>query len=81
MERGMREGVREGLLAGIKLGLKLRFGDDGLAMLPEIYKIEDTDVLRTVHEALETVRTPTDLRRFYRTKRVNDEEGEGVETG
>jgi predicted transposase/invertase (TIGR01784 family) len=83
MERGMREGVREGLLAGIKLGLKLRFGDDGLAMLPEIYKIEDADVLRTVHEALETVRKPSDLRRFYHVRRVDvdNEEDAGVETG
>ncbi|NBD36823.1 MAG: hypothetical protein GVY30_12615 [Chloroflexi bacterium] len=67
LEKGMQQGVREGLLAGIRLGLKLRFGDEGLRLLPEIYKIEDVDVLRTVHEALETVNTPADLRRFYQT--------------
>ena len=67
MQQGMQQGVREGLLAGIRLGLKLRFGDEGLALLPEIYKIEDVDVLRTVHEALETVNKPADLRRFYQT--------------
>lgn len=67
MQHGMQQGVREGLLAGIRLGLKLRFGDEGLTLLPEIYKIEDVDVLRTVHEALETVNTPADLRRFYQT--------------
>ncbi|MFP4393973.1 MAG: Rpn family recombination-promoting nuclease/putative transposase [Anaerolineales bacterium] len=67
IRQGMQQGVREGLLAGIRLGLKLRFGDEGLTLLPEIYKIEDVDVLRTVHEALETVNKPADLRRFYQT--------------
>ena len=65
--QGKREGVREGLLAGIKLGLKLRFGSAGLRLLPGIYKIEDVDVLRAIHEGLEMVSTLDELALLYRS--------------
>ena len=58
---GRQEGVREGLLAGIELGLKLRFGSAGLQLLPEIYKVEDVDVLRAIHEGIGTVSTLDEL--------------------
>ena len=58
---GKRECVREGLLAGIELGLKLRFGSAGLQLLPEIYKVEDVDVLRDIHEGTGTVSTLDEL--------------------
>lgn len=52
----MQQGVREGPLAGIELGLELRFGNDGLRLMPEILEIEDVDVLRAVHKATSTQR-------------------------
>jgi len=66
IQQGKREGVREGLLTGIKLALKLRFGSEGLRLLPEIYKIEDVDVLRAIHEGLEMVNTLDELTLIYR---------------
>ena len=65
MQKGMQQGIREGLLSGIKVGLKLRFGAEGLRLLPEIYKLADVDVLRAVQEGLETVETVGELRRIY----------------
>jgi hypothetical protein len=65
MQQGMQQGIRQGLLAGIELGLKLKFDGEGLRILPEIYKIEDVDVLRAVHEGIEAVDTVDDLRRIY----------------
>jgi hypothetical protein len=62
---GRQEGVREGLLAGIELGLELRFGDEGLRLLPEIRAIEDIDVLGALQQALKTADTPAALRRLY----------------
>lgn len=64
-QEGRQEGIREGLLAGIKLGLKLKFGSIGLRILPEIYKIEDVDVLRAIQEGLETASTMEELRQIY----------------
>jgi len=60
-----KQGVREGLLAGIELGLELRFGGEGLRLLPEIYRIEDVDVLQAIHDGLRTAGTLKELRRIY----------------
>ena len=62
---GRQEGIREGLLAGIELGLELKFGDEGLRLLPEIRAIENTDILRALQQALKTADTPAALRRLY----------------
>jgi predicted transposase/invertase (TIGR01784 family) len=64
-QRGQRAGLRQGLLAGIRLGLKLKFGAEGVALLPEIYRIEDVALLQALQDALETVSSPPELRRLY----------------
>jgi len=66
MQQGIQQGVREGLLAGIEVSLELKFGERGLQLLPEIYKIEDVDVLRAVQQTIRSASTPDDLRRIYR---------------
>ncbi len=65
MQQGLQQGMRQGLLAGIELGLELRFGSKGLRLLPEVYKIEDVDVLRALHEGLKTAGDLDELRRIY----------------
>jgi len=66
LQQGKQQGIREGLLAGIELGLELKFGSQGLRLLPEIYKIADVDVLRAIHEGLKTVTTVEELHHIYR---------------
>ncbi len=63
--KGMREGMRQGLLNGIGLGLELRFGDQGMKLLPRLKKVQDTDTLQQVTDLLR-VRDTTleDLERF-----------------
>jgi predicted transposase/invertase (TIGR01784 family) len=65
VQQGQREGLRQGLLAGIRLGLKLRFGAQGIGLLPEIYHIEDVALLQAVQDGIEVAATPEDLRRIY----------------
>jgi len=65
LQRGLRQGLREGLLAGIELGLELKFGAEGLKLLPEIARIEDPAILRTVHEGLKVVTSLEELRDLY----------------
>jgi predicted transposase/invertase (TIGR01784 family) len=64
-QHGEQRGLRLGLLDGIELGLELRFGLEGLRLLPEIAQIEDTYVLKAVHEAIRSVTRPEELRQFY----------------
>lgn len=65
IEQGRQQGIREGLLAGIELGLELKFGSAGLPLLPEIYEIEDVDVLRAIHKGLKTVTAVDELCHIY----------------
>jgi hypothetical protein len=57
-----RIGIRKGLLAGIEVGLKLKFGAEGLRLLPEIQQLHDHEVLQAVLRAIETAKTPDELR-------------------
>jgi hypothetical protein len=45
--------------------LKLRFGEAGLALLPEISQVAEYPVLRAVRDQIWTVDQPEDLRQIY----------------
>ena len=64
---GEARGLRQGLLSGIELALELRFGVEGLRILPEILRIEDVGVLKAVHEGIRSVTRPEELRHIYQT--------------
>ncbi|MBN4004210.1 cytosolic protein [Nostoc sp. LPT] len=55
----------ESLLEGIAVGLKLKFGTEGLSLLPEISRIEDVEQLRAVLTGLETASNLEQLRSLY----------------
>lgn len=65
LEQGRFEGIREGLLEGISLGLELKFGSEGLAILPEISGLQDVEQLRAILAGLKTVNTLFELRQIY----------------
>lgn len=60
-----RIGIRQGLLEGISLGLRLKFGSEGLGVLPEISEISDVEQLRAILAALAEVNTLDELRSIY----------------
>ncbi len=62
---GEQRGERKGLFAGITLGLELKWGAEGLRLLPEIGPIEDVVLLRAIHEGLKRAGAPDELRRIY----------------
>ena len=64
IQQGIQQGIRRGLLEAIELGLKLRFGAEGLRLLPEMAKVEEVERLRAIKEALEVVKSPEELRKF-----------------
>ena len=64
-QQGIQQGIQQGLLAGIELGLELKFGREGLRLLPEIQQIEDVEVLRTLHEGLKRAESLAEWRRLY----------------
>ena len=70
----IRRGAGEGLLEGITACLKLRFGAQGLELLPAIAQglellpaiqwLEDIDRLRAILKAIETATDLEELRRL-----------------
>jgi len=64
---GRAEGAREGILESIEIVLELKFGANGLLLLPEIEQIDNIDLLRVVHKSLRTADSPADVRRIYQT--------------
>ncbi|HEY85379.1 MAG TPA: Rpn family recombination-promoting nuclease/putative transposase [Chloroflexi bacterium] len=65
IQQGIRQEQRHGLLRSINLGLKLKFGVEGMRLLPEINRIEDNNLLYAIYEALTEVNTLTELRFVY----------------
>jgi hypothetical protein len=63
-QEGLREGKREGLLRAITLGLKLKFGPEGLQLLPTMQAITDVDKLEALCDAIETATSLEELRRL-----------------
>jgi hypothetical protein len=63
--RAKQEGVREGILSGIEITLEIKFGNEGLKLVPEIAQIEDVDVLKNIQSGLRHANTIDELRAIY----------------
>ena len=58
---GKAEGLRKGLLTAALIGLSLRFGENGLTILPRVREITDLDHLERFVAALPEARSLEDL--------------------
>ena len=64
-KRGKEEGRQEGLLSGIATVLEVKFGAEGLELLPEIEGIDSVETLETILSALKTVSSIEQVRSLY----------------
>ena len=58
-------GHRKGLQEGIRTSLDIKFGEAGLALMPEIERIDEPEQLQIVLRAIKDARTPDDLRKLW----------------
>ena len=65
IQQGIQQGVLQGLREAIELGLKLRFGVEGLKLLPEVEKIKEVERLKVIKEAIEIAENIEDIRAVY----------------
>ena len=65
IQQGIQQGILQGLREAIELGLKLRFGVEGLKLLPEIEKIKEVERLKVIKEAIEVAKNIEDIRAVY----------------
>jgi hypothetical protein len=52
LERGRKEGLKEGLYIAISLILEVKFGIDGIVLMEKVRKIDSTERLETIKEAI-----------------------------
>jgi predicted transposase YdaD len=60
-QEGRREGRREGILSGIELALEIKFGAEGLQLMPEISQIYDLEQLEVIKRRFKTLNTLDEL--------------------
>ncbi len=63
------QGLETGLLEGIEVALDVKFGAEGLELMPELREIRDHVLLRKVVAKIKTASSPDDLRRVWTRKR------------
>jgi hypothetical protein len=60
-----RVGLRRGLRMGIEALLEVRFGEEGLKLMPEIREIYEEEQLEAIVKALRTADGPEEVRRLW----------------
>jgi len=66
-QRGEQRGKQLGILSGIQVALEIKFGNDGLQLLPNISQISDWEKLKAIQVALITGTTLDELRQLILT--------------
>jgi hypothetical protein len=64
-----RAALEKGLLEGIEVALDIKFGAEGLDLMPELREIHDHEFLRKVLARIKTAASPGNLRRMWTRKR------------
>jgi len=70
-----RVGLEKGLLQGIEVCLKLKFGAEGLELMPELREIQDHELLGAVLDAIPAAASPEELRRVWKRGRRSKKRG------
>jgi hypothetical protein len=63
---GIEKGLHEGLLKGIETCLEVKFGAEGLELMPELREIPDHKLLDAVRRAIPAAASPEALRRVWK---------------
>jgi hypothetical protein len=64
-----RVAIEKALLRGIEVALRIKFGAEGLELMPEIREIRDHVLLGKILDRIETADSPADVRRVWTRKR------------
>ncbi|MBD1905530.1 hypothetical protein NDI37_14180 [Funiculus sociatus GB2-A5] len=65
LQQGEQNGIRQERLASIELGLEVKFGTEGLQLMPEISQISDLELLKAIQRGVMMVNTIDELQQIY----------------
>lgn len=63
-KQGYEKGWRREFLPGLEYALELKFGSEGLQLMPEVSQISDLERLKAIQRAILTVNTLDELRQL-----------------
>jgi predicted transposase YdaD len=63
-QRGEKRGEKRGIVSAIELSLEIKFGTEGLQLMPIISQIYDLEQLKTIQRGILTVNSLDELREF-----------------
>ncbi len=64
LREGETRGERRGIISGIELDLEVKFGEEGLQLMPQISQITDLEQLKVIQRGVKTVNSLEELQRL-----------------
>lgn len=61
IQQGVQQGIQQGFIEGIELAVSVKFANDAFKIVPLIYQIKDTGLLKAVKSAVVTAKTADEL--------------------
>jgi predicted transposase YdaD len=61
IQQGVQQGIQQGFIEGIELAVSVKFANDAFKIVPQIYQIKDTGLLKAVKSAVLTAKTADEL--------------------
>jgi predicted transposase/invertase (TIGR01784 family) len=61
VQQGIQQGIQQGLIEGIEVAVSLKFAADAFKIVPLIYQIKDTNLLKAVKSAVVTAKSADEL--------------------
>jgi predicted transposase YdaD len=71
LHKGREEGRLEERLSGIELALDVKFGIDGLELMPDISPISDFELLRIIQKSILIVNTLDELQEVIQNIQIS----------
>ena len=63
-QRGEQRGEKRAILSSIELILEMKFGQEGLQLMPKISQVADLEQLKNLQRSILTVNTFDELQKF-----------------
>jgi flagellar biosynthesis/type III secretory pathway protein FliH len=61
LQEGLQQGLRQGLLEAIEMVVSLKFTHDAFKIMPLVYQIGDTSLLKTIKSAVMAAKDADEL--------------------
>jgi predicted transposase/invertase (TIGR01784 family) len=61
LQEGLQEGLRQGLIEAIEVAVSLKFSREAFKIMPMVYQVSDTNLLKTIKSAVLTAKEADEL--------------------